>query len=294
MARINFDDDVEKQEEFWLLLDLVGGDRDGALGKLIRFFRLAQKKYGHDEPLLAEDLEKVGLVVMIQSGWAVEIEGLPGRFQAKGAEKEFAWYRQRVFAGGARSDVERDEKGRFKPSGTVTEPERDGNGSPAAHQPPSLALAPSPAPVQKKEESICVSEPAAPPRGPDWAEPVSKDDIETSKHYWFKTLAHFGQPRDFLLTGEDRKIWEACKRYPLTEVCHAISGMRFEPPTPSFDPKRNVNLARAFDPKLMTKFIGLSLSEQAKRLKARPQGPGPVPIGQAFASKVEQKSGVAG
>lgn len=141
MARINFDDDIESKKEFWKLLPLVGNDRDVALGKLVRFFRLAQRAYGEDRPIDKVELEDESLIVMIDSGWAIPFEG---GYRGKGCDDHFAWYRQRVDAGKKRAESERDEMGRFKPSGkpaesseTPAEPQL----APAAHQP--LALAPA-------------------------------------------------------------------------------------------------------------------------------------------------------
>lgn len=95
LAQICIDDSIESREEFWKLLPLVKGDRDLAMGKLVRFFRLAQLRYGKDLPVTREDLEGHGLEMMIDSGWALPIDG---GFQAYGADKRFAWYRQKLIA----------------------------------------------------------------------------------------------------------------------------------------------------------------------------------------------------
>lgn len=127
MARIDFEDDVEAQEEFWALLRLVGADRDVALGKLVRFFRIAQWHWGHDEPIPKQKLLDAGFGLMIQSGWAVPSgDG----FHALGAAKHFGWYRQRVQAGKRRSTTERDENGRFQNQPAVVQ--RSSSGRPAA------------------------------------------------------------------------------------------------------------------------------------------------------------------
>lgn len=160
MARINFDDNVEAQQEFWNLLPLVGGDRDVALGRLVRFFRLAQKAFGHDGVISEAELEREGLSCMIKSGWAVEVgEG----FQAKGAGKHFAWYRQKIEAGkrGGRpakagaKETEPDAN-REKPDGFRNEP--DDNRDKASVNP--LAL------VNTNKENTYAHETAsAPPDG---------------------------------------------------------------------------------------------------------------------------------
>lgn len=139
MARINFDDDVESQDEFWRLLPLVGGDRDKALGKLVRFFRIAQKRFGHNEVISKEELESQGLAEMIQSGWAVEVgDG----YQTKGAAKYFAWYRQKVEAGKKGGRPKQPDDNREEP---------DANRSKAPVNP--LALVPVPALVKEKEDN---------------------------------------------------------------------------------------------------------------------------------------------
>jgi hypothetical protein len=112
--RIDIDDNLETQEEFWALLGLLNGDRDRALGQLVRFFRIAQAAFVANRPITEEELVAVNLAGMIQSGWAVPIAG---GFRAKGAEKHFAWLKQRAEAsaagGRARAKAPRDTKGRL-------------------------------------------------------------------------------------------------------------------------------------------------------------------------------------
>lgn len=141
MARINFDDDIESQDEFWNLMPLVSGDRDRALGMIVRFFRFAQDRFGECRVVTEAELTQRGLGVMIQSGWAVP-NGDAG-YQAKDAEDRFGWYLQRKTAGKRRSNGERDDQGQFQrdTSGSPAEEERDL----VPHQP--LALSPAPSPV---------------------------------------------------------------------------------------------------------------------------------------------------
>lgn len=152
MARINFEDDVEAQDEFWVLLPLLGGDRDRAIGKLVRFFRIAQKAYGHDEPMTEEDLRSKGFGDMIESGWAKPVEG--GGYQALGAKKHFNWYRQRCEAGQERADTQRDEKGRFQSKRSSDETPTNTGDRPATVQPLTLSLTPSLTLSQKKKKNI--------------------------------------------------------------------------------------------------------------------------------------------
>lgn len=143
MPRINIEDDIESRDQFWRLLPLVGGDRDKALGALLRFFRLAIQHYGRGEPMTEATLHEHGLSPMIQAGWAVPVEG---GYQALGARKQFGWYRQRVEAGKSRATSPRNADGQFK-SATV---QRNTSGAPAehqrkpdSHQPLTLSLSPS-------------------------------------------------------------------------------------------------------------------------------------------------------
>jgi hypothetical protein len=154
MARLNLDDTIESHDEFWRLIEIVK-DRDRALGMLVRFFRLAQHCYGHDQVIPAETLAEKGLEPMVESGWAVP-DG--AGYTAKGAKKHFGWYRQRVQAGQCRAGSERDSAGRFV--------QRNED----SHQPLSLALAPSLSLSKKQkgkpsETSVPLANALEPPSG---------------------------------------------------------------------------------------------------------------------------------
>lgn len=95
MARINIEDDIEGRDEFWKLLEILKS-RDLCLGKLVRFFRIAQRSYAKKTPLTQDDLDRAELGVMIETGWALPVSG---GFQALGADAQFAWYAQKVEAG---------------------------------------------------------------------------------------------------------------------------------------------------------------------------------------------------
>lgn len=136
MARINFEDDVESQDEFWKLLEVHQGDRDRTLGRLVRFFRMAQQAWGYAEPMSEEKIRAKGFRDMIDTGWAVLEQG---GYHALGAPKHFDWYRQRVVAGQSRGDAPRDSAGRFLSSG----PPADDQRNVIPHQPLSLSLSPS-------------------------------------------------------------------------------------------------------------------------------------------------------
>lgn len=88
MARINIEDDLETHDEFRALLSVVG-DWDAALGKLVRFFRLCQKRYTEDGSAVSKEyLAKAGLTCMIDTGWALPFKD---GYQVAKPEKHFAW-----------------------------------------------------------------------------------------------------------------------------------------------------------------------------------------------------------
>ncbi len=118
MPRINVEDDLETHDQFFDLLPLVANDRDAAIGKLVRFFRLAQKRFVEERPVTMADLESAKLTCMVESGWAVPVEG---GYQVKNAEEHFEWlttlHETAVTAGKARAkNARRDERGRLLPA----------------------------------------------------------------------------------------------------------------------------------------------------------------------------------
>jgi|GEM_PF-3430608 len=283
MARVNIDDDVEKNDEFWALLELVGGDRDRALGKLVRFFRIAQERYGHGEYMSLQDLESRGLTCMIESGWAIranssptDTEGAMG-FRAKGEEKHFGWYRQRCQNGEKQGrEGTRGNNGRFtseRPANhqpliqrTTGEPpanpaqsnQRNASGPPATRQPLSPALAPSPALSQKKE-----SEGGA--HTPDRA------DVDRCIEAWLGTLDHFGagRPGRTILPGEDTLIFRAIQRCQgVIPVELAIEGARYEPKDERFNPAKFLSLRRILNPDNLERFMNLAVQERHKQREA--------------------------
>lgn len=301
MARINFDDDVETQEEFWNLLRLVSGDRDSALGKLVRFFRLAQKRFGHGEAITEGELEQHGLRCMIESGWAVPIDG---GFRSKGAAKYFAWYVQKIDAGkrgGFTHDARtkkaaRDAVKRAVDSGELIKPNRcqrcekeihlEGHHEDYSrpleviwlcilchemrhHRPDEFAnrpiaaesrnqstdnpLAPSPAPVQK-QENIYMG-----------AAGVKPEEHARAIAQYQKTLDHFKTGRE-PLQSEKEELWKMLKNcIPVEELCHALSGLRYRPATPSYDPAKDVNLYKLWDREKRAKLVSLSTQEAKRR-----------------------------
>lgn len=155
MARINYEDKIEGEPEFRLLVKLVDKDDDRARGMLMRWFKLAQRAFKSGGVVSREEINKHELGAMILSGWAVpEGDG----FQALGAKKHFAWLKQRADAGHERANGPRDEHGRFTPADhqrTPSGPPADASELPAAHQPLTLTLSPAPSLVQlQNKESI--------------------------------------------------------------------------------------------------------------------------------------------
>lgn len=233
MARINFEDDIEAQDEFWDLLPLVGGDRERALGKLVLFFRLAQKAYGHNKPMTKEELIEKHFEVMIESGWAVPVEG---GYHALGAAKHFGWYRQKCdsgkIGGQARANAPRDESGRFtsNPHGT----QADSTRTPPETQPVATPLAPalSLAPVKiQNKESIGSTDATPPAVSPGKPPPKSKWDqatrgkariFATAYVKAYQTRFPDGRPEDLNDGATQGQILNWIKDYPIDRACALI------------------------------------------------------------------------
>lgn len=97
MARVNIDDWIETRPEFWRLLEITK-NRDEALGKIVRFFRLAQSRYGRGERVTHDDLCLSGLECMIDSGWAKSSGSF---FECIESSRMFGWYRAKIMNGKA-------------------------------------------------------------------------------------------------------------------------------------------------------------------------------------------------
>lgn len=259
MARINFEDDIEAQDEFWTLLRILGGDRDTTLGKLVRFFRVAQEAYGYDEPMSEDLLRSRGFGDMITSGWATPVEN---GYQALGAQKHFDWYRQRVEAGKKRGKSVRDPGGRFT-SGTPAAVQR----KQIPNQPlaPSLALSLSLNTEREEKKSISVSE----EKSQELHQTGQAEDIEACKQEWLGTLAHFEQPRETLLPAEELQIARAIQQNGAEAVETALYGARFEPCHEGFNPRDHVNITRILskdregNPRIQ-KFLGFGTQARVK------------------------------
>lgn len=268
MARINFEDDVESQDEFWALLPLVGGERDTALGKLVRFFRLAQYAFGHNAPMTETDLRARGFGVMIDSGWAVSV---PGGYQALGAAKHFGWYRQKVEAG--------KKGGRPKETESVPPLTEDNR-----TVPPANPLAPAPAPaldpaLEKKrdrdparashgvrdgegEDVPTVRGDPRPnaPSGSSLGEPIDPKFIPTPENFatvrdeWIETLRHYKSGRS-LVPGEDTVLVRAIQRYGVPAVLCALEGYRKQVKSDRWDPGKWVDLSHILNVTNFTRYV---------------------------------------
>lgn len=248
MARINFEDDVEAQDEFWNLLPLVGGDRDRALGRLIRFFRIAQKAYGQNVPMEEQDLRDKGFADMIESGWAVPVSG---GYQALGAEVHFDWYRQKVDAG-RRGGLAKAENAKKALAETSVATAGLADAYPLAPA-PVPALSPAPIKKEKKEEG----------------NPISQF-LEEARKTWLETLVHLKAPRERLAQAEEVLIAQAISRHGGPDVILALLGARDEPAFDGFDPRKNIDLSRVLTKNPETgkerilKFIGLGAQIKKK------------------------------
>jgi hypothetical protein len=92
-------------------------------------------------------------------------------------------------------------------------------------------------------------------------------DIEMCAKIWKSTLEHFNAHRP-VLPHEHMKIAQLVKTYGATAVAYAFVGMRHEERTQTFDPAKNLSLARCQDEKLFEKFLNLGSIEKTKRDRA--------------------------
>jgi len=234
MARINFDDDVESKRQFWELLKLCGGNRYEALGRLVCFFRLAQRWYGRELPIPAEELAAEDMQCMVESGWALPVEG---GFQSLGADKYFAWYLQKREAGkkGGRPPKPETDPGNRpvspanRPVPPVNLPVRPENPLALA---PVLAPAPAPAPAQK---------PTPTTTGAGNAE--LKAQVSECWSAWTETLEHFGIQAPGMNALQQTSIARAITQIGFENALDAIRGVRLEG-SEEFDPRRGLSLDR--------------------------------------------------
>jgi hypothetical protein len=89
MPRLNIEDDLDSDPRFHALIAKLG-DVDRALGKIVRFWKCAQRYWGQEKTLVPVEIFKHGgWDVLLDVGLAVERED---GIYAKGAEDRFKWY----------------------------------------------------------------------------------------------------------------------------------------------------------------------------------------------------------
>lgn len=125
MARLNIEDEIERDERFRALIRKLG--EDPARGMLWRFWAVAQTYWGRGE-LVPEDIFDLGGFGPILDVKLAEKRD--GGYYAKGSEERFSWYRKRreAASAGGRASVESRRKGggTAQPKQTRTNPEAKG------------------------------------------------------------------------------------------------------------------------------------------------------------------------
>lgn len=80
-----------------------------------------------------------------------------------------------------------------------------------------------------------------------------------------RTLAHFKAGRD-ALDSEKQELWKMlASKISVEELAHAISGMRFEAKTLSYDPAKHIDIFKLWDRQRRVKMLTLSTQEQQRR-----------------------------
>jgi hypothetical protein len=88
-------------------------------------------------------------------------------------------------------------------------------------------------------------------------------EIAQCTDVWLGTLKHFKIYRP-VLPYENMKIAQLVKQYGYIAAMYALTGMRFEKKTDSYDPGNYLAIARAFDSKLFEVFVNLAGREKSK------------------------------
>lgn len=97
---------------------------------------------------------------------------------------------------------------------------------------------------------------------------IPQEEYEACETAWLKTLAHFGVERP-ILPYEKMKLARLIKTYDWKSIVYAVTGMRYEARSESFEPSKNVGLYRLEDSRLLEKFINLAAQAQTKEKKKR-------------------------
>lgn len=164
MARINVEDDILRNPRFQALVRRLGGDTEKAIGRLVRFWWAAQRHWGQNRNLVPlEEFALGDFDGLVEVGLAeIRANGV----YAKGAEKHFEWYEQRIAAaraGGLKSASVRSEKyGTALPLHARNAPKQNRSGASVPVReiaasteanPNALTLTPVPSPSQEEKYS---------------------------------------------------------------------------------------------------------------------------------------------
>lgn len=122
---------------------------------------------------------------------------------------------------------------------------------------------------RKEPDSPPQRAPAPPNRDEQRALPLfTEADIDRLVLQWDKTLAHFKAGRE-TWPNERKKIAEMlASGVNQAELCHALSGMRYEPAGNGYDPAKHIKIARLWDEDFRIKMATLSTQEAARRAKS--------------------------
>lgn len=92
---------------------------------------------------------------------------------------------------------------------------------------------------------------------------IPSEELELCEKAWLGTLEHFGIFRP-VFPFEKMKIARLIKSYDFKSVAYALTGVRFEQKSQSFDPSKHVGLARVEQPHLFEKFLNLASQQKSK------------------------------
>lgn len=84
---------------------------------------------------------------------------------------------------------------------------------------------------------------------------------------WEGTLTYFGIDRPSL-PYEHMTISRLIREYDYKSVAYALTGMRYEAKTPTFNPKDYIAIRRLDDPKLFERFVNLASQRKTSQDKA--------------------------
>lgn len=249
MARINIEESLFKHHRF-IDLCLFAGNRFIAVGWLFWLWKLAQEFYlkSPHGTIPFEDWNNSGLPeIIIEYGFASKTES---GIAVKGAEKHFAWLKQRSeggkiggstprtlhpqnHSGKNESGVKRNESG-VKPLFSSLSSQIQNTNTHNARDAREASQA-SPEGNQATEEGVsrCVDE-------------------------WRKTLTHFGIEKDPRL--DSAPLARLLRVHGEEQTLAALAGMRYEQATKTFNPKLHVSLARCMKPGNFEKFVNLGLA----------------------------------